>query len=59
MKSCKECDHALFDPRFGEYKCSKKERVVTVWYDVMGCPDYILNKGELHISKDTHEEDEF
>ena len=56
-KSCRDCTHAIFDTVLGEFKCDVKKRFVTVFFDVLDCDNYSLNKGELKISKDTHEED--
>lgn len=55
--SCRDCAHAVFDPVLCEYICDIKERRVTVFFDALDCDDYILNKGNIKILKDTNEED--
>lgn len=37
---CKNCNHAIFDDVFGEYKCKKKQRRCTESEMVMGCDRY-------------------
>lgn len=36
---CTACENAIFDPVWGEYKCSKKQRNVKPELDA-DCPDY-------------------
>lgn len=53
MNNCSTCKHALFNPVWGEYKCSKTGLVV---YDIStneNCKDY--EKGEPGMSKDIPE----
>ena len=50
-QSCMNCTHAIFDPLWGEYKCSKKERYCTddeMWYN--DCEMY--NEGKPSVSKE-------
>ena len=51
MTYCKNCANAIFDPVFGDFKCSKSE--VVVYESVVDCADY--EKGNPIISKETPE----
>ena len=37
---CSTCTHALWDDRWGQYKCKKKQRVCTGSEVAMGCSEY-------------------
>lgn len=53
MQLCKTCTKAIFNPIWGEYKCSvTKKKVETKTYG--RCKDYA--KGETQISKKEREE---
>lgn len=40
MKNCQTCRRAVFDPVFGEYKCSVKKIIIYNLAEKEGCPDY-------------------
>lgn len=49
MNPCKTCEHAVFDPLWGEYKCTVKEHYI--YGDIEHeCPDH--KEGTPAISKD-------
>lgn len=49
MNPCKTCEHAVFDPLWGEYKCTVKEHYIYGDVD-HECPDH--KEGTPAISKD-------
>lgn len=51
MKYCKNCANAIFDPVWGEFKCSIKQHVM--YTDSVDCDDY--ETGKPSISKETPE----
>ena len=54
MSKCNTCKNALFNPVWGEYKCSKTGLVVHDISKKEGCKDY--KQGEPGMSKDLPEE---
>lgn len=46
---CKDCEHALFNPILGEYKCFKNYTYV---FTNMCCKNFIKRKDELNMSKE-------
>lgn len=55
MNNCKNCGNSVFDPVFGEYKCSKTN--ARIYYPDLHihCTDW--KKGEPIESKETYEDD--
>lgn len=49
---CKTCKHAIFDPLWGDYKCSKTQRRVTDDEFRNGCDEY-----EKGVPTDSHKPD--
>lgn len=37
MNNCKNCEHAIFDEKWGEYKCGAKHRTCIVSEVESGC----------------------
>lgn len=54
--NCKTCKHAIFDPLWGDYKCSEKQRCVTVFELHKGCKEYV--EGTPKDSKETEGKDD-
>lgn len=48
---CKDCEHALFNPILGEYKCSEDETYISNPGHTC-CQNFIKRKDELRISKE-------
>lgn len=48
---CKDCEHALFNPILGEYKCFKNYTYIFNSVHTC-CDDFIKRKGELNMSKE-------
>lgn len=49
MDNCANCEHAIFDETWGEYKCEVFERRVYILLDSSECPEY--KKGQPKVSK--------
>lgn len=44
MENCKNCEHAVFDPLWGEYKCKARETRIYILLDSSECSDYTKKK---------------
>lgn len=55
MVNCSVCEHAIFDAKWGEYKCEMKQTYVYK-YGLLDCPDY--KKGIPKASKENTEYEE-
>jgi len=54
MDNCVDCEHSVFDPVWGEYKCKKFERRIYILLNSSECPEY--KKGsEKKLSKNEEE----
>lgn len=40
MANCKTCGNAIFNPWWGEYKCSLYEQIMYDISDITDCPEY-------------------
>lgn len=40
MENCKNCEHSVFDPLWGEYKCKARETRIYILLDSSECSDY-------------------
>lgn len=40
MENCTNCEHAVFDELWGEYKCKKREQRIYILLDSKECADY-------------------
>lgn len=47
MKCCKECEHALFDERFGEFICKMVQHRIYEPDRMVACKDYKNGKPEI------------
>lgn len=54
MSSCRNCGNAVFDPVWGEYKCTVYEHVIYDLDNYLDCKSY--EKGEPTESKETPED---
>lgn len=41
MNNCKTCANAIYDKRYGEYKCKKKKVTIYDVITVVNCKDYV------------------
>lgn len=53
MDNCKTCEHAIFDPVWGEYKCSVRQTTIPILLDSAECKSY--KKGTPAISKENED----
>lgn len=44
MENCKNCEHAVFDPLWGEYKCKVRKTRIYILLDSSECSDYTKKK---------------
>lgn len=44
MGNCTNCEHAVFDHVWGEYKCKKFEHRIYILLDSSECPEYAKKK---------------
>ena len=50
--NCKNCEHCLFDPHWGEYKCEKRQIVLYVLLHEDECSDFNKSaSGKIRIAK--------
>jgi hypothetical protein len=56
MKICETCEHAIFDPLWGEYKCDEHKIFVPDTEKYSSCPKH--EKGEPKLTKVTREDRE-
>lgn len=40
MENCKNCEHSVFDPIWGEYKCKARGTRIYILLDSSECSDY-------------------
>lgn len=44
MENCKNCEHAVFDDVWGEYKCKATNHRIYILLDSSECPSYKKKK---------------
>lgn len=50
--NCRQCEHCLFDPLWGEFKCIKRRTILYVLLHAEECSDFDESKTkELKIAK--------
>lgn len=55
MSNCKNCENAVFDPLWGEYKCKVRKTTVYILLEPSECPSY--KAGTPAISKEEYAND--
>lgn len=50
--NCKNCEHCLFDPQWGEYKCEERKTILYIMLHQSECSDFKEKKtDELRLAK--------
>lgn len=44
MENCKTCEHAVFDEKYGEYKCKKRLTRIYILLNSEECKEYKKKK---------------
>lgn len=50
MNNCKNCDHAIYDPYWGDYKCDISKHTHIIPSTKNDCENWAERKGELRIT---------
>ena len=52
MENCKTCKHAIFNERWGEYKCAERHHSIYILLDSSECKFYKEGTPKVSLEKD-------